>query len=255
MLEKIFKRIFKSKMRWIYISPHFDDAVLSCGGLIWEQTHSGIPVEIWTVNAGDPPPGPVSDLITRNHADWQTGTPQETVVLRRSEDKNAARRVGATARHLGMVDALYRRTKTGTLLYTVDIFDPIHPREAGIVNKAARQIAENLTQYDTLVCPLAIGGHVDHVIVRKAVEMLGRPLWYYADIPYLLNHQDQLAPTVAGMSQKTFFISPQGLEAWQESIAAHASQISSLFENLQDMRAQIKNYQLSNSGLTIWERE
>jgi len=40
-------------MRWIYISPHFDDAVLSCGGLIWEQTHKGITVEIWTVCAGD----------------------------------------------------------------------------------------------------------------------------------------------------------------------------------------------------------
>ena len=40
MLKNQFKRIFKH-MRWIYLSPHFDDAVLSCGGLIWEQTHSG----------------------------------------------------------------------------------------------------------------------------------------------------------------------------------------------------------------------
>jgi LmbE family N-acetylglucosaminyl deacetylase len=255
MLKKTFKRIFNPNMRWIYISPHFDDAVLSCGGLIWEQTHSGVPVEIWTVNAGDPPQGPVSDLINRVHTQWQTGTPQETVALRRSEDKNAARRVGATARHLGMIDALYRRTNTGTLMYTVDVFDPIHPREAGIVEEAARQISANLTQYDTLVCPLAIGEHVDHVITRKALESLGRPLWYYADIPYLLKHPEQLAPVIAGMSEKTFFISPQGLEAWQESIAAHASQVSSLFEDVQDMRTQIKNYQLANNGLTIWERE
>jgi LmbE family N-acetylglucosaminyl deacetylase len=251
MLKKSFKRIFNSNMRWIYISPHFDDAVLSCGGLIWEQTHSGIPVEIWTVNAGDPPPGPVSDLITRVHAAWKTGTPEETVALRRSEDKNAARRIGATVRHLGIVDAIYRRSQTGTLMHPEDVFDPIHPGEAGVVGEAAQQIAENLTQYDTLVCPLAIGGHVDHLITRKAVESLGRPLWYYADIPYLLNHQNELAPAVVGMSEKTFFISAQGLAAWQDSIAAHASQISTLFEDLQDMRTQIKNYQLAKSGLTI----
>lgn len=255
MLKKPFKRILKTNMRWIYISPHFDDAVLSCGGLIWEQTHSGIPVEIWTVNAGDPPPGPVSDLITRIHAVWKTGTPQETVALRRTEDQNAARRVGAIVRHLGIVDAIYRRTNTGTLMYTQDVFDPIHPREAGIVEKAAEQISQNLTQYDTIVCPLAIGGHVDHVITRKAVEMLGRPLWYYADIPYLLTHETELAPAVTNMNGKTFFISPQGLAAWQEAIAAHASQISSLFADVEDMRIQIKHYQQSRSGLTIWDRE
>ena len=255
MLKKGFKHIFNSNMRWIYISPHFDDAVLSCGGLIWEQTHSGIPVEIWTVTAGDPPPGPVSDLITRMHAQWKTGSPQETVALRRIEDQNASRCVGATVRHLKIVDALYRRTNTGDLLYTQDVFDPIHPRDTGILDDTAQQIADNLTQHDTIVCPLAIGNHVDHIITRQAVERLGRPLWYYADVPYVLMNDAMLGPATADMKGKTFFISAQVLTAWQKGIAAHASQISSLFENVQDMRAQIKNYHLSRSGLTIWDRE
>jgi LmbE family N-acetylglucosaminyl deacetylase len=256
MLKKLFGRIFNNNtMRWIYISPHFDDAVLSCGGLIWEQTHSGIPVEIWTVTAGDPPPGPVSDLITRVHTQWKTGTPQETVALRRIEDQNAARCVGATVHHLKIVDALYRRTNTGTLLYTQDVFDPIHPRDVGIVDDTARQIAENLTQHDTIVCPLAVGSHVDHIITRQAVERLGHPLWYYADIPYVLKNETELGPVTANMNGKTFFISAQGLAAWQKGIAAHASQISSLFESVQDMRVQIKNYHLSRDGLTIWDRE
>ena len=241
-------------MRWIYISPHFDDAVLSCGGLIWEQTHSGIPVEIWTVNAGDPPPGEVSDLITRIHAKWKTGTPQETVTLRRIEDQNAARWVGATVSHLEGVDAIYRRTKTGTLMYTDDVFDPIHPQEKGIVDEVVHMLSRNLTQYDTIVCPLALGGHVDHVIARQATESLGRPLWYYADVPYLFRHESELAPATEDMNGKTFFISAQGLAAWQGAITAHASQISSLFEDLQDMQTQIKNYQLSRNGLTIWDR-
>ena len=42
-------------MRWIYLSPHFDDAVLSCGGVIFEQSRQGIQTEIWTIFAGSPP--------------------------------------------------------------------------------------------------------------------------------------------------------------------------------------------------------
>ena len=61
-------------MRWIYISPHFDDAVLSCGGLIFEQARQGIPVEIWTICAGDAPPGPLSQLAQDCHVQWGTQT-------------------------------------------------------------------------------------------------------------------------------------------------------------------------------------
>ncbi|MBA4379671.1 MAG: PIG-L family deacetylase, partial [Anaerolinea sp.] len=57
-------------MRWIYISPHLDDAVLSCGGLIWEQSHAGTQVEIWTVCTGDPPEGPLSPFAEVLHAEW-----------------------------------------------------------------------------------------------------------------------------------------------------------------------------------------
>jgi LmbE family N-acetylglucosaminyl deacetylase len=241
-------------MRWIYISPHFDDAVLSCGGLIWEQTHSGIPVEIWTVNAADPPPGPPSDLITRVHSDWKTGTPLETVEVRRIEDQNAARRLGATVLHLDLVDAMYRRTNTGSLMYTRDVFDPIHPRENNIIEKTTHQLSQNLTQYDTIVCPLGLGSHVDHIITRKAAEALARPVWYYADIPYLFKHESELAPAVEGMHAKTFFISAKGLAAWQEGISAYVSQVSSLFGDLNTMQTQITNYLETRNGLTIWDK-
>lgn len=242
-------------MRWIYISPHFDDAVLSCGGLIWEQTHSGIAVEIWTVCAGTPPPGPISDHAAKMHKLWKTGNAQETVDLRRIEDQNAARRIGATVEHLTIVDALYRRSDTGALFYPETEFVDPHPRDARLAEELSRQLSTRLTQYDTIVCPLAVGGHVDHRITRSAAEMLNRPLWYYADIPYTLKYPDTLAPAIDNMTSKTFFISPKGLRAWEDSIAAHASQISTLFVDEQDMRQRIKEYAQTSSGLPLWERE
>lgn len=247
--------ILGENMRWIYISPHFDDAVLSCGGLIWEQTHSGLPAEIWTVMAGDPPVGADSALAQQMHADWQTRSAQETVTMRRGEDQNAARRVGAAICHLPFPDAIYRRSQTGTLYYPNGIFVPPNPRESDLVNEITRQVAEKLTQYDTIVCPLAIGGHADHIITRKAIELLGRPLWYYADVPYAFRKPEELPTATEGMTGKTFFISPQGLAGWQESIAAHASQITSLFADVPEMRQKIKEYAQSTNGIMLWERE
>ncbi|MCX7756275.1 MAG: PIG-L family deacetylase [Anaerolineales bacterium] len=242
-------------MRWIYISPHFDDAVLSCGGLIWEQTHSGIPVEIWTIMAGDPPIGAESALAQQLHASWQTANAQETVTLRRGEDQNSARRVGASIHHFPFPDSIYRRSQTGTLYYPEGIFVPPNPREGALVQEIAEQVAARLRQYDTIVCPLAIGGHVDHVLTRKAIEQLGRPLWYYADVPYVFWHADSLAPMTEGMTGKTFFISAQGLAGWQDSIEAHASQITSLFADVADMRQKIKEYAHRQNGLVLWERD
>ena len=158
-----------------------------------------------------------------------------------------------------MVDAIYRRTFTGTLLYTQDVFDPIHPRESRIVTEVAAEISKELTESDIIVCPMALGGHVDHVITRRAVDFLGAnrtaaAIWYYADIPYLFKHADELAAATQGMCAKIFPISDQGLVAWQNGIAAYESQISSLFLDLQDMRSQIHEYCKSKNGQIIWER-
>ncbi len=242
-------------MRWIYLSPHFDDAVLSCGGLIWEQTHSGMPVEIWTICAGDPPSGPVSELAEQMQKKWNTLSPQETVQLRRVEDQTAARRVGARAVHFSIPDCIYRRSNTGTLYYPEGVFVTPNPREIELANRVAEMLAEKLRQYDTLVCPLSIGGHVDHRIVRAAAEMLQRPLWYYADVPYVLRYPEEIFSHVEGMAAKRFFVSSRALKAWQDSVAAHASQISSLFKDENEMRYLIKEYAQQNDGLSLWEVE
>ncbi|PKN93591.1 MAG: hypothetical protein CVU44_09600 [Chloroflexi bacterium HGW-Chloroflexi-6] len=242
-------------MRWIYISPHFDDAVLSCGGLIWEQTHTGIPVEIWTICAGDPPPGPLSPFTQEMHDSWQTGTPQETVALRRIEDQNACRRVGALAVHFSVPDCIYRRTQTGSLLYPDGIFGGQNPRDAAVIDEVVGLVSEKLNQYDVLVCPLTLGRHVDHLMVRAALEKVGRPLWYYADIPYYFRDPAQLSEASSGLATKNFYISAEGLQAWQESIAAHKSQIKMLFDDEGDMRQKIREYAQKFDGLHLWERE
>jgi LmbE family N-acetylglucosaminyl deacetylase len=241
-------------MRWIYISPHFDDAVFSCGGLVWEQTGSGMPVEIWTICAGDAPKGPLSDLAAEIHARSNLGTAAQTISLRRVEDRNAARYLGAESHHFAFPDCIYRRSKKGEPLYT-DIFGPINPTEINLVDDIAKMLAARLKPQDTIVCPLSIGNHVDHVLVRTAVEKLQRPLLYYADIPYLIDNPQQLDGKVDGLLATTFSVTEDGLRAWQTGSAAYASQISVLFSDLESMRKAIRQYWKRERGLCLWQAD
>lgn len=102
-------------MHWIYLSPHLDDVALSCGGLVWEQSQAGEQVEVWTVCAGDPPPGPLSPFAEELHRRWKTGP--EAAQPRREEDKRSLEFLGASPRHFPLPDCIYRRAADGRALF------------------------------------------------------------------------------------------------------------------------------------------
>ncbi|MBI5963121.1 MAG: hypothetical protein HY863_06585, partial [Chloroflexi bacterium] len=124
--------------------------------------------------------------------------------------------------------------------------------EGDLPARIAESISARLKPTDQLVCQFGLGSHVDHVLVRRAVELLQRPLLYDADIPYLFNAPQELAPHAAGMKENLHRITEAGLRSWQDAIAAYASQISSLFESPEAMREQIKKYCEENGGLRLW---
>jgi LmbE family N-acetylglucosaminyl deacetylase len=239
-------------MRWIYISPHLDDAVLSAGGFIYEQTQAGIPVEIWTIVCGFPPPGELTPLAQVIHFQWGTGTAEETINLRRAEDREAARIVGAKSVHFDVPDCIYRRGPDGEPLY-LDIFVQPHEAEAHLPDQIAETIAPRLQADDQVICQLGIGGHVDHILVRQAAERLNRPQWYAADVPYLFKQPEELAPQVAGMKESLHSITEAGLRAWVEAVLAYKSQLSSVFENPEKIEDDIRSYYSEQEGLPLWK--
>ena len=237
-------------MRWIYFSPHLDDAILSCGGLIWEQTRAGTRVEVWTIWAGDLPNGPLSPFAEKLHATWQTGT--EAPARRRDEDVKACHIVGARHRHLSFPDCIYRRGMNGEWLYPNEeaIIGELHPADRPLVETLHDLLVALIRVEDTLVCPLSIGGHVDHRLTRSAVEFLRMPLHYYADVPYVLKEPSSEATLTSRMQARVLKVSTSGLEAWQAGVAAYGSQISSFWSSLDEMRQAIQNY--GRGGIRIW---
>jgi LmbE family N-acetylglucosaminyl deacetylase len=241
-------------MRWIYISPHLDDAALSAGGLIHEQTHSGIAVEMWTFMCGFPPEGELSPFAQALHKQWNTSSAEQTIRTRRAEDVNAAGILGAKAIHFDFLDCIYRRGKEGEWLYS-DIYVPMHAGEADLPHRIADAISTRLQPEDVLVCQFAIGPHIDHLIVRNALELLGRQLQYDADIPYLFNFPEQLPSKTAGMKENLHPVSEAGLQSWGDAVAAYESQLSMLFESPEKMRQAIVQYCNANGGVRLWSAE
>ena len=181
-------------------SPHLDDAAFSAGGLIYEQARAGVPVEIWTFMCGFAPERDVSPFAQVLHYQWGFSSAEETTRRRRQEDKSAAAILGASVVHFDFLDCIYRRGANGEWLY-LEVDVPPHPDEAGMPAQIAQAISTRLEPEDVLVCQLAVGSHVDHVLVRQAAELLGRPLLYDIDVPYIFYKPHEVALKSAGMQR------------------------------------------------------
>jgi LmbE family N-acetylglucosaminyl deacetylase len=256
-----------SAMDWVFLSPHFDDAALSCGGLAWELAQAGLRPSVWTVCAGDPPPGPLSEFAQSLHDRWNSGL--EATRLRRQEDIESCTYMAASYRRLPVPDCIYRQAglnywaagATDLLSNPPDwlydsheaIFGPIHPAEKPLVAQLALHLGQDIPAQSEIVCPLAIGGHVDHRLTRAAAESLGRSLWYYPDYPYVAQTQQELDDLqAAGWAARRFAIRPAGMAAWGRAVAAHKSQISTFWPDLGAMQAALEDYRSLAGGAWLW---
>jgi LmbE family N-acetylglucosaminyl deacetylase len=241
-------------MRWIYLSPHLDDAALSAGGLIYEQTQAGTPVEIWTFMCGDPHLTAYSSFAQQLHTIWGFADAAETVRERRKEDLRAAELLGAKTVHFDFLDCIYRRDKNGEWMYPGGVFGALHAEDADLPAQIASAISPRLEPDDVLVAQLSVGSHVDHVLVRQAAELLGRPLIYDIDMPYFLYSSHEFGDKAAGMQESVHRITESALERWQEAVVAYQSQLPSLNEVVstpEKARAAIRSYWEEWGGIRL----
>ena len=240
-------------MTWIYLSPHFDDVALSCGGLLWEQSQNKETVEVWTVCAGEIPSGPLSSFAQSLHARWGTGSGM--VEQRRAEDVRSCHHIGAEARHFDFPDCIYRRDPdSNAYLYASEeaLFGELHPNENALVAQLHEELALEIPAEAQVVAPLAVGGHVDHRLVRAAAQQLELQLWYYADYPYIEYAGETVWAQLEKKEHCDFHISEAGLEAWAASIAAHASQVGTFWPEREAMLAAIHAYHRRVGGVRLY---
>lgn len=253
----------------VFLSPHLDDAVFSCGAYIAQLAADGEAVNLLTVMAGDPPdPLPDTPLVRELHARWSAG--DNPVAARREEDLRAAailswqgsNRVRTT--HMMLLDCVYR-THDGFGLYTegdTDLFGPVHPDDPAQAMLSTMELpdASAMTQ---LYAPLGVGNHVDHQLVRNwsirlAQQYKGIPLYFYAEYPYSAS-KDAVKTTLMALDLPLeavyFSVQQDDIEKWQQASACYTSQISTFWQGEADMRSQMNDYlQNMSTDTTLTQR-
>lgn len=229
----------------IYLSPHFDDAALSCGGAIMRQRSQGQRVLVVTVCSGTPPPdAPLNLLAQQFHAEWSLAH-EQVIVTRHHEDAAAMERIDADYFYLDLLDAIYRLPgyDSREVLFAGRLLpdDPLPEQiRTAIESFFAR------TPQATIYCPLAIGGHVDHQATFQACELFareGRSVVFYEDVPYVLEpgSGEQRRAAVGALADDVLEIGPW-LDEKLAAIAAYDSQLVALFGSRDAMREAIAGY-------------
>ncbi len=135
---------------------------------------------------------------------------------------------------------------------------PPHPEDTWIPPQIAETISTHLRPDDVLVCQLAVGSHPDHVLVRQGAELLGRPLLYDIDVPYILSHPGEWEAKTTGMRESAHFITETGLGRWKEAALAYKSQIPALgeeFDTSEKVQAAIQVYWAERAGIRLFGTE
>lgn len=256
-------------MTHLFVSPHLDDIALSCAGLAGRLARQGRRVIMATFCTADyEGPFPLSPAAQHEHWQWQLG--EQPYRHRRAEDRQAADLLGAEALHLGLLDAIYRYDDAGQPLYTGKQFmgGQVHPRDwehfHPRVVDALRQALSVAGDAARVYCPLGIGGHVDHVVVRRAVEQVCHPaqVAYYEDYPYAGKDAGALKPYLeqAGSVWRPTLVhlTEAEVETRIAAIACYRSQLFALFGELPGgapaMPAHVREYVGRVGGERYWER-
>jgi LmbE family N-acetylglucosaminyl deacetylase len=166
--------------RALALSPHLDDAAFSCGGTLARLARAGWQVTVVTAFTASVP-NPSGFALA---CQLDKGLPAEAdyMALRRAEDRAACTALGASPLHLPFAEAPHRGYGSAAAL-----FQPPCAAD-GIVAALAQALAGLLRDPpDLLLAPQAVGGHVDHVQLVRALRRVlpaGLPLLWWTDFPY-----------------------------------------------------------------------
>lgn len=250
----------------VYLSPHLDDAVLSCGGLIHRQARAGQPPLVVTLFSGQPgTDAQLSAFAQSQHARW--GSPEDVMALRWAEDRAALALLGADYLRLNYLDCIYRgrdHSDQPDWYYASEeaLFGPVHSAEQGLPDELATVLSEFIPpgKNVTLYAPLTVGNHVDHQLTSAAALIMRAQGWslrFYEDYPYV-ETEGTLAAALAARGADYWqpVVTPldeDNLAAKVEAIACYESQLGVLFGGAEAMATRVRGYVARAGGERLWE--
>ena len=196
-LGRLLHEVYTDGLPVVAVSPHLDDAVLSCGALL-EYLAPRCPVTVVTVfTAASPRPWPLP--ARRQMRAIGERDAERFYRQRQEEDSAVLADMGVGLVHLGLPDALFRRVGPGPgrlpgrprrPAYPTFRFDAARGRiaaaDARLTDEVGVAIGAVADGADArlVLAPLGVGRHVDHLITRGATRDLAPRTVFYSDFPY-----------------------------------------------------------------------
>ncbi len=238
MEPTIIDKIKEKKMTCYFISPHYDDAVLSAGALMTylSKYTDVIVINVFT-KAGEIP-YTMSAKAYLKQCGFEDA--QTLYKNREKEDKEVLGKIVKKSTDLGFVDALWRKKTRGSLLGKIlPELDHVYPTYRFQIQKGKiaeldtitvtklREALMKLVQKDKRVifCPAGIGNHVDHVLVRTVCESLFPDAIFWSDFPY--NEKDTVTIDLNNKQKVTF---SKFLKGKRELIEGYQTQFKAMFK-------------------------
>ena len=244
----------------IFLSPHFDDVPLSCGGTVALFAESGRRPLILTLFGGEPT-GPLS-MFARQQHQWRSMDDRTAVQSRREEERAAAAELGAMAHWFDVPDAIYRDARYNS---DDELFGPIHPDDLVLVDELLGLVEEMIrsrAESPAIFVPLALGNHVDHQIARligtRLVER-GLSVWGYEDQPYSATprgkaERDRTIQRWTAGPPWLVFLSEELFQRRLRAIDQYRSQIAFVFRDLGPFDRVLRSYALEVGRGKLAER-
>ncbi|HUH94051.1 MAG TPA: PIG-L family deacetylase [Casimicrobiaceae bacterium] len=230
----------------VFLSPHFDDVALSCGGMVAMAAAAGERVLVVTVCAALPPPARRSPWTDRIHAARGFADGIAYVSARREEDRASAVVLGTQVEWGHSLDAIYRDPThyncSRTLLGPPASGDPLVAETAALIGDLKRRFP-----HAELYAPLGTG-HIDHRGVSQAARMASGQMCLYQEFPYR-------GPPSAGVSPdaaELVAVPPAFFSTWVRAVLCYRSQLRGLFGDESAARAAVISHAESTRGTRIW---
>ena len=212
--------------RAVALSPHLDDAAFSCGGTLARLAQAGWEVAVctaFTLSVPNP-----SGFALACQLDKSLPPEADYMAIRRAEDAEACRRLGARPLWLPFAEAPHRGYGDARAL-----FGPVC-RDDTIAPLLGRALAEVLSaRPDLVLAPQAVGGHVDHVqlvLATRAGVPEGVPVLWWTDFPYSARpHSHPAQPFAAAMRALPERAVEGDMAARHAACAAYATQLGFQF--------------------------
>lgn len=183
----------------LFISPHLDDAVFSCGATIARLVESGHDVTVLTVFTGNVafPTGFALECQTSKGI----APDADYMALRRAEDEAALEVLGVSSVvHWSFLEAPHRGYDSPP-----ELFAGI--RQGDDMWRDVQSELESLKTgsgkwpFDLTFGPQGLGNHADHLQVIRALGSFGNVSWY-RDTPYALREPDAVPSLLLPLNVK-----------------------------------------------------